>query len=51
MIIGTFCYGKTVFGKEWMKIIVITDKDIKKKVGSVMIGLVIVCFLRTTKWY
>jgi hypothetical protein len=45
MVIGTAWYSKALFGKQWMKIIGITDKEMKQKMGSVMIGLVLVSLI------
>jgi hypothetical protein len=45
MIIGTIWYSPAVFGKQWMKIIGLTDKDMKKSVNAVMTMMVVVSLL------
>ena len=45
MVIGSVWYSSALFGKPWMKIIGLNDKDMKKKMGSVMVGLVVVSLI------
>ncbi len=42
MVIGAVWYSPALFGKPWMNAIGLTDKEMKKKMGSVMIALIIV---------
>jgi len=42
MIIGTVWYSKLMFGKEWMKIIGLSDKEMKAKSNQAIPALVIV---------
>jgi len=42
MVIGAIWYSNALFGKTWMKIIGINDAQMKKKMGSVMVGLMAV---------
>ena len=45
MLIGTIWYSPKVFGKAWMKIIGLSDKDMKKNMGAAMVTLIIVSLL------
>jgi hypothetical protein len=45
MVIGTLWYSSALFGKPWMKIIGLSEKEMKKRVGSAMVGLIVVSFV------
>jgi hypothetical protein len=42
MIIGMIWYNKAVFGKNWMSLMGITDKDMRKNMPQAMIALVVI---------
>ena len=45
MIIGAIWYSKALFGKPWMKIIGLSDAQMKKKMGPVFGGLILVSLI------
>jgi len=45
IVVGMVWYNPAVFGKEWMKIIGLTNADMKKRMGGVMGGLVLVALI------
>ena len=45
MIIGTIWYSSALFGKSWKKILGVGDDEMKKRMGSAMVILVIVSLL------
>jgi hypothetical protein len=45
MVIGMAWYNPTLFGKQWMKIVGLTEADMKKRMGGIMVGIVLVALI------
>jgi len=45
MVIGMLWYSPNVFGKQWMKIIGLNDKEMKKRTSSAMLMLILAALI------
>jgi len=45
IIIGMIWYNQAVFGKDWMKIVGLTDADMRKRMPKIMPGVIIVALI------